>query len=149
MLTLRRPGLVATAFVLTVMATACGDGDDAGSSTPAGGAVPGDEVVLGAGELPETIPADFPLPPGSSVGSTMVINSSGFTEVVTRSSAGQAITVRFFEEALVEVGFTVTGSSAEGTLWIIEFSRGGAKGTIEISEPTLGISQAVIRYNVP
>jgi hypothetical protein len=149
MLTLRRPLLVAVAITLALVATACSDGDGASSTTADTGVESGDDVVFGSGELPETIPAEFPLPAGSSVGSTMVVSSSGFTEVIVRINAEQGLTAQFFDQALVASGFSVDRSAAEENLWLIEFSRDEAKGTIEITEPARGISQAVIRYNVP
>jgi hypothetical protein len=149
MFTLRRPLLVAVAIALALVATACSDGDGASSTRADTGVGSGDDVVFGSGELPETIPAEFPLPAGSSVGSTMVVSSSGFTEVIVRINAEQGLTAQFFDQALVASGFSVDRSAAEENLWLIEFSRDEAKGTIEITEPALGISQAVIRYNVP
>lgn len=149
MLTLRRPLLVAAAIAFALVASACGDGDEASPTTAGTGVAAGDDVVFGSGELPETIPAEFPLPAGSSVGSTMVVPSSGFTEVVVRVSATQGVTAQYFDQALVEAGFTVDSSSGDGTRWLIEFSHEGTRGTIEISEPVPEISQAVIRYNVP
>ena len=149
MLMLRRPLLVGVAVVLALIATGCSDDADSASTTTGSSGVSGDDVVFGSGELPETIPAEFPLPAGSSIGSTMVVGSSGFTEVVTRVSADPGITAQFFDQALVQAGFSVDSSAAEESMWIIEFSRNGARGTIDISEATPGISQAVIRYNVP
>ena len=149
MLLLRRLVLVVVVSALAVTATACSGDDGAGPATADTGSISGDDVLFGSGELPETIPAEFPLPAGSSVGSTMVVTSSGFTEVVARSNAEQGISVEFFDQALAEAGFTVDSSVAGRGMWLIEFSRNEAKGTIEISEPTPGISQAVIRYNVP
>ena len=105
--------------------------------------------MFGSGELPATLPTDFPMPAGSSIGSTMVVTSTGFTEVVARISAEQGVTVLFYEQALAGAGFTVDSSAATDSIWLIEFSYDDAKGTIDISEPTPGISQAVIRYNVP
>jgi hypothetical protein len=149
MLTLRRPLLVAAAIAIALTASACGDGDEVSSTTSGTGIPAGEDVVFGSGALPESIPAEFPLPAGSSVGSTMVVTSSGFTEVVARISANLNVTVQFFDQALAQAGFTVDSSAADDKIWLIEFSRDGAKGTIDISEPAEGISQAVIRYNVP
>jgi hypothetical protein len=77
------------------------------------------------------------------------VTSTGFTEIVARVNAERSPTAEFFDRALEQAGFTVGSSSAQDRIWLIEFSYDGAKGTIEISEPTQGISQAVIRYNVP
>ena len=108
-----------------------------------------DDVLFGSGELPETIPAGFPLPTGSSIGSTMVVATSGFTEVIIRLSAERGIAVQFYEQGLDQAGFNVDESADSGDTWEIEFSDSESKGTIEISEPQPGISQALVRWNVP
>ncbi len=108
-----------------------------------------DDVVFGSGELPETIPAEFPVPMGSSIGSTMVVATSGFTEVIIRLSVERGIAVQFYEQGLEQAGFNVDESADSGDAWEIEFSDSESKGTIEISEPQQGISQALVRWNVP
>jgi hypothetical protein len=79
----------------------------------------------------------------------MVVAESGFTEVVVRVSAEKAVTARFFEQALVQNGFEVESSADDAGTWVIEFNTDGTKGTIDITEPLEGVSQAVVRYNVP
>ena len=108
-----------------------------------------DDVVFGSGELPDTIPAEFPLPTGSSIGSTMVVTASGFTEVIIRLSAERGIAVQFYEQGLEQAGFNVDSSADGGDIWEIGFSDSESAGTIEISEPQPGISQALVRWNVP
>jgi hypothetical protein len=125
---------------------ACSDGGSSSTVTTAGGA---DDVVFGSGELPDTIPAEFPLPAASSVGSTMVITSTGFTEVVIRVGAVQGVTAEFFGQNLAAAGFTIDSSGDSDGTWIIEFRHDEARGTIDITEPEQGISQVVVRYNVP
>ncbi len=141
------------AFVVLVAALAliaAGCSDDADSTTTTGAVVSSaDDVVFGSGELPDTIPDNFPLPVGSSVGSTMLVTKTGFTEVVVRVSAELGLTAQFFDQALSAAGFAVDNSAADGDGWIIEFGIEDTKGSIDITEPVEGISQAVVRYNVP
>jgi hypothetical protein len=145
---LKRLLLAVVVVALAVSLTGCSDNGEASESEPptSGSA---EDVVFGSGELPETIPDEFPLPAGSAIGSTMVITSTGFTEVIVRMSAEQDLAVSFFDQELPKAGFTVDSSADDGGTWLIEFSFDGVKGTIEITEPVDGISQAVIRYNVP
>jgi len=139
---------VAAALVaVAIIVAGCGDG--AGTTTTAGGVSSPDDIVFGEGEMPATIPAEFPLPTGSSIGSTMVVTTTGFTEMVARISADQGVTAEYFNENLKQAGFTVDVSEANQDAWLIEFTYQDAHGTIDISTPTSGISQAVIRYNVP
>ena len=121
---------------------------DTTETTTTSGAVSADDVVFGQGVLPDTIPEGFPLPAGSAVGSTMVINE-GLTEVVIRINAEQGSVAEFFNQGLPNGGFTVDRSEAVDKAWVIEFSDDAAKGTLDITEPQQGISQAVLRYDVP
>ena len=129
---------------IAVIGAGCNDTNE--TTTTSGPS--GDDVVFGQGVMPETIPESFPLPAGSSVGSTMVIKD-GLTEVVVRVNAAQGITAEFFNQGLAQAGFTVDRSEVSDSDWIIEFSDDAAKGTLDISEPVEGISQVVLRYNVP
>lgn len=137
----------ALAIALALIGGACSGGE--GSDTTLAGVGSPAEVVFGSGSLPETFPASFPMPTGSSIGSTMVVIESGFTEVVVRLGAGQVVTAKFFEQALAQNAFEVDSSADDGGTWVIEFNRDGARGTIAIAEPLEGISQAVVRYNLP
>ncbi|MDJ0953593.1 MAG: hypothetical protein QNJ81_07935 [Acidimicrobiia bacterium] len=129
---------------IAVIGAACSDTTEPTTS----GAPSGEDVVFGQGEMPETIPAEFPLPAGSVVGSTMVI-TNGITEVVIRVSAARGVTAQFFDQGLASGGFVVDRSQDEDGRWLIDFSRDATKGTLVITEPTEGISQVVLRYNVP
>lgn len=147
---LQRQIIATIVIVLALIGGACSDGDESTSSTSiptnAGSA---EEVVFGSGVVPETLPDSFPMPAGSSVGSTMVVTDTGFTEVIIRVNAELGITTQFFEQNLELAGFEVDGSAADTGSWLIEFNLDGVKGTIDISEPQEAISQAVVRYNVP
>jgi len=147
----KRQMLAVAAVVLALIGAGCGDGDDAVASSVSSGAAASsaDDVIFGSGEFPETIPDGFPLPAGSSVGSTMIVTKTGFTEVVVRVGAGIGVTAEFFDQSLGQAGFSVDSSAAAGEAWVIEFSIDGSKGTIDITEPLEGVSQAVVRYNVP
>lgn len=142
--------LLAVAAV-AFLAMGCTDNAETTTTLPVDTSVDSpDDVVFGAGELPETLPDGFPIPQGSSVGSTMVVTKTGFTEAILRISADQSTSVQFFEQGLAEAGFNVDASAADdGGGWMIEYSDASAKGTIELTEPLEGISQALVRYNVP
>lgn len=135
-------------LVAAVALVAAGCSDEPGTTTTEG-VTSGEDVVFGEGELPDTIPDGFPLPSGSSVGSTMVVPKTGFTEVIVRISAEIGITAEYFNQGLAQGGFSVDSSEATDGGWAIAFSRDTSQGTIDLSEPLPGISQAVVRYNVP
>jgi hypothetical protein len=139
--------VIALVAVLAVVGAGCTDAAE--TTTTTASVAPGEDIVFGDGVLPDTIPDGFPLPNGSAIGSTMVVGQTGFTEVVVRVSAEQGITAEFFSQGLNQNGFTVDRSEAEGENWVIEFSTDTSKGTIDVSEPVEGISQAIVRYNLP
>lgn len=135
--------LLVAAAVLAIAAPGCGETTQQTTSV-----APTNGVVFGEGELPATLPAGFPLPAGSVVGSTMIDTSSGLTEAVVRASAEPGDVADFFSSHLGDAGLEIDYSAAAGDGWRIEFSDGGADGSIEISVASPTISQMVIRYNV-
>lgn len=135
------------AVALVIVATGCSKGAETTTSV-AGSA--SDDMVFGEGVMPDTIPAAFPLPQGSSIGTTMVVPKTGFTEVVIRVGAEQGVAAEYFNQALSQAGFSVDKSAADDNgHWLIEYSDESARGTIDISRATDGVSQAVVRYNLP
>ena len=149
MLTFKRFLLAVVAVAFAVAVAGCSDDGKADEPAPPTSALSADDIVFGSGEFPDTIPDGFPLPAGSSIGSTMLVTKTGFTEVIVTIGFGPAMAVQFFEQELPKAGFSVDGSANNNGLWLIEFSNDGANGTIDLSEPIEDISQAVIRYNVP
>jgi len=133
-------------IAIAVLGVGCSDTEE---TTTTAAVASGEDVIFGEGQMPETIPADFPLPAGSAIGSTMVVADTGFTEVVVRVSAELGVSVEFFDQSLARAGFDVDSSEQGENRWLIEFSKDSAKGTIDLSEAVPGISQAVVRYNVP
>jgi len=132
-------------MLIALIVGACG-GSSGGTTTV--GPITGDDVVFDSGTMPATLES-FPLPEGSVVGTTMVVTKTGFTEVVVRVSAAMGITAAYFEQSLPGAGFTVDTSAADGAGWLIEYRADGAKGTIDLTEPQQGITQALVRFNVP
>ncbi len=130
---------------IAVIGAGCNDASDP-TTTTSTGAPSGEDIVLDSGTMPDSIPEEFPLPSGSSVGSTMVI-SDGLTEVVIRVSAEQGITSEYYNQALPPAGFDVGRSESTDNGWIIEFTYEGTTGSLDITEPVQGISQVVLRFN--
>ena len=133
-------------IAITLLSAGCSDTEE---TTTTEAVTSGDDVVFGEGALPETLPDEFQLPAGSAVGSTMVVTKTGFTEAIVRISAELGISVEYFNQSLPQAGFDVNSSAAVDAGWVIEFAKDSARGTIDLTEPVSGISQAVIRYNVP
>lgn len=137
-------GLLAALIVLLV-AAACGGDDDAADSTAPGSGAP--DVEFTDGELPESLPDDFPIPVGAVVGTGMVNRTSGEVEAIVRIPAGVPAVAEFFDVNLANRGFSVSSSEASnGEGWSIAFERDGGTGSIDVSPVGEQISQSVIRY---
>lgn len=147
-----------TAVVVTALAlTACSD-DGSGtttapsvtttttapSTTPPTTAVSGD-FVFGFGELPDSIPEDFPIPNGSQVDSTLVNTKTGFTEAALVVPAETDVVAQFFEQNLEARGYDFDPPvESAGGRWIVTFGKGDLTGTIDIAPASAGVSRAVV-----
>ena len=107
----------------------------------------GEPVTVGEGEIPGSVPDDFPVPRGAAVGSTVVDRTSHRTEF--RLSITQDFTrvVQFFTVNLVGAGYVVGDSAGDGALWSIEFSKDGLRGTVLIEPAGPGAATALVSIN--
>lgn len=124
--------------VLGLAVASCG-GDDA-SDEP---------LVFGEGEIPSTFPDDFPIPPGSVIGSTLVDRVSNRSEASLRVPAAMVSTVQYFTVGLVNEGFVIDLSEGSAAEWTLKFSDGGMTGLIKVSGTASGLSLAVVTLNQP
>ena len=135
--------LAVTLGVVFVLA-ACGGDDDATDSTGEGSDAP--DVEFTDGELPESLPEDFPIPVGAVVGTGVVNRTSGQVEVILRVPAGVPAVAEFFEVNLDNRGFDVTSSDGGPDGWNVAFEKDGGTGTVDLSPVGEQLSQAIIRY---
>jgi hypothetical protein len=121
--------------LLVVSLTAC-SGD---ASTPTG------SVEFGEGEIPETVPDDFPIPPEAVIGATLVDPARDYTEVILRVRAELGEVALYYEQNLGAKGWEVTRSEPAGERWEIEFTRSDdPDGSVELSVGATGVTQAVV-----
>ncbi|MDP2623400.1 MAG: hypothetical protein Q8Q29_06345 [Actinomycetota bacterium] len=105
-------------------------------------------VRFGKGEVPGSVPADFPVPPHGVIGATMVDTINHRTEFSVNVESDLLSLVQFFTIGLVNEGYVVDRSGSLGqTTWEIGFSRGELSGTILVSSDGGGLSQAVVSMN--
>ncbi len=134
--------LVLAVAVLVMLAAACGD--DGGTTTTDGNA----NVIIGSGEIPDSVPEDFPFPAGSLIGSTLVDRINTRTEVEVRTPAQFADVVQFWNINLVNSGYVIGESNGGETRWTIEFSKGATAGTVTIVAADVSITQSVVELNL-
>ncbi len=140
---LRLVRVAATAAALAVLLAACGGDGDAATSTTIGG----DDVVFGSGSMPDTIPDDFPVPEEAVISSTLVVRSTGITEVIMRIPVEVAAAVAYFDENLPARGFELPVSEAQsGEGWLMEVERDDLAGTIDFKPAPPNITEIVMRF---
>jgi hypothetical protein len=121
----------------TVLTAGCSSDDD---TVPNGTTAPGD-LVFGEGELPGTVPADFPIPAQAVIGSTLVDPANDRTEVVVRVAVPIQSVAQFYDVNLVNQGYVIDGSAGDSQAWVIEFRRDGLEGTVTMIRVEQGITQ--------
>ncbi len=126
-------GLLAGALLLG----ACSD--DGGTTQGTG-----PQVSFGEGSIPESVPEDFPVPPGAVVGSTLVDRVNTRTEFEVRLRQEIADLAQYYTVNLVNAGFVIEDSSQVSGQWTLEFRRDGLTGSVRMTSPEPGVSQAFV-----
>lgn len=134
------------AVLLSVGAASC-SGDDDASATATGSQGSGTvDVEFFNGEVPESLPGDFPIPAQAVIGSGMINRTSGTTELIVRIPASVPAATAFYEDNFTARSYEIISSEAKvGDGWVIEFGREGLTGTVELSPIGTDLSQAVVR----
>jgi hypothetical protein len=104
-------------------------------------------VTVDEGEIPGSVPDDFPVPAGAVIGTTVVDRTSHRTEFRLNIPEGSTRVVRFFTLSLVENGYVVDDSAGDGTRWTIEFSRGILRGTVLVEPAGPGAATVLVSIN--
>jgi len=132
--------LVAMAIAFGLIVIACGDDDGAPATT--------EPVVFGEGEVPETVPEGFPIPPNASIGTTLVDKVNNRTEFRLTVTSDMESTIRFFQVGLVNEGYVITSSEGSAAEWTMTFSLGELTGQIFTTPQTGGsVTTSVISFN--
>ncbi len=97
--------------------------------------------------MPDTMPADFPIPAGAEIGATLVDHSGSRTEVSIRVGGEVDQLVRFYTVELVSTGFVVERSEPASGRWRISFSRDDLRGSIILAAAGDAVTAAVVEIN--
>jgi hypothetical protein len=124
---------VVVVLAFSLLATACSEDEPTG-------------VVFGEGEVPETVPDDFPIPDDARIDSTLIDYDRGVTEMLYIIPAEIPAVVGYYETNLPNAGYTI--ESSEGTLaeWTIVFSDADVDGTVVLRVGGVEITQTVARF---
>lgn len=104
-------------------------------------------VSTGEGEIPGSVPDDFPVPPGAVVGTSVVDRTNHRTEFRLNTPEQLTRVVRFFTVSLVERGYVVDDLAGDGTRWTIEFSRDILRGTVLVEPGGAGETTVLVSIN--
>jgi hypothetical protein len=134
---LRRLAPVAVLLAFVVFVAGCGDGGEPTGTTQA--------VTFGEGEIPASVPEDFPIPADAEIGSTLVDKINNKTEFSLTLRSDRESAIQFFQVGLVNQGYVVVSSDGNQTLWELSFRKGEAlTGSITLSTPQLDLVAVVV-----
>jgi len=125
----RRP-LVALLALLAVAAVLVGCGSR-------------ERVITEEGEIPDSVPDDFPVPADATVGVSVVDQLAHQTEFALALAQGVEEAAQYYLVNLVSSGYVVESSAGDDTRWNISFSRGALRGTVRIESGETGCSVVV------
>jgi len=125
----RRP-LVALLALLAVAAVLVGCGSR-------------ERVITEEGEIPDSVPDDFPVPADATVGVSVVDQLAHQTEFALALAQGVEEAAQYYLVNLVSSGYVVESSAGDDTRWNISFSRGALRGTVRIEAGETGCSVVV------
>jgi len=131
--------LTAALLAAVLVVAACGD-DNATTDTT-------DAIQFGEGTIPNSVPADFPIPADSVVGTTLVDKINNRTEFQLTIVADMTSTVQFFQVGLVNQGYIIDSSEGNSVAWTVTFSNGEIRGEILITPQTGQVSTSVVSVN--
>ena len=126
--------VVALALIGVVLVACSGDGST--GTTEA--------VTFGEGEIPATVPDDFPIPPNAVIGTTLIDRINNNTEFRLTLRSDPTSAVQFFQVGLVNQGYVVDSSEGNQVQWSIEFSRGQLTGDILFTAPQNDLTAVVV-----
>ena len=103
-------------------------------------------LVLGRGEVPATVPSDFPIPDQAVIGATLIDRPRGLTEVVITFPAQVEEVAAYYETNLETLGYTVVTSEGNDANHLLKWERDTMTGEIIVEVGGSGLSQGVLRF---
>jgi len=102
-----------------------------------------ERVITQEGEIPDSVPDDFPVPADATVGVSVVDQLAHQTEFALALAQGVEEAAQYYLVNLVSSGYVVESSAGDDTRWNISFSRGALRGTVRIESGETGCSVVV------
>lgn len=108
-----------------------------------GGCGSRERVITEEGEIPDSVPDDFPFPADATVGVSVVDREAHQTELALALPRGVEEAAQYYLVNLVSSGYVVERSAGDDTRWDIRFSRDGLRGTVRIEATETGCGVVV------
>lgn len=105
------------------------------------------DLEFGSGEVPFTVPADFPIPDTGVIGTTMIDGVNGRSEMNVNIPGAVSDVVRYYETNLPALGFAITDSKGSESEWNISLTKGGVTATIRLAFGAPGLTTATFSFN--
>jgi hypothetical protein len=140
-----RQTLIALVVVIAVVAAACTSASDSTAPETTTTTFDFPELEFGRGVLPGSMPALWPSPDQSVIGTTMMDGSRRLTEVIVTYPATVADVASYYTTNLPVLGFEVTDASGSDGEFAIEFSGNGVTGTIVLTTGGTGLTAGTIQ----
>jgi len=102
-----------------------------------------ERVITEEGEIPDSVPDDFPVPADATVGVSVVDQLAHQTEFALALTQGVEEVAQYYVVNLVSSGYVVESSAGDDTRWNISFSSGTLRGTVRIEVGGTGCSVVV------
>ncbi|MEN8040890.1 MAG: hypothetical protein ABFR95_05245 [Actinomycetota bacterium] len=146
-----RKTIIAIVAALAVFGAACTDsGADPTTTTTSSTTTLPEEIPdleFGSGEVPFTVPSDFPIPETAVVGTTMIDGVNGRTEMNINFPAAVADVVAYYESNLPALGYEVLDSKGTESEWDIAHTKDGVEGSIHLSFGGSSLSSGTLSFN--
>lgn len=141
-----RPTLIAIVLAVTLVLAACGGEStpDVSDELPPVESLP--ELEFGRGELPITVPSNWPMPQEHKIAGTMIDGTRALTEVVFTANGAVLSVVASYERALPEAGYTYETTKNSDNKYTIEYEGNGIEGDLVLQAASSGVTAATMTF---
>lgn len=137
--------LIALVAVIAVVSAACTSSDDTVAPETTTTSFEFPELEFGRGILPASVPASWPTPEQSVIGTTMMDGTRRLTEIVITYPANVTDVADYYTTNLPVLGFEVTSVSGGDAAVTVGFDGNGVSGTVVLTTGGTGLSAGTIR----
>jgi hypothetical protein len=135
--------MVALVMGLAVIISACGGSNSSGDLPPAD-SLP--DLEFGRGEMPITVPDNWPMPSQYSIGATMIDGTRVITEVSYTASGNVEPMIVFYESALPDADYDTETTKISDHESDIAFEGNGIDGDLILKQIAPGVTGATLRF---